>query len=210
MKSTLLALAALGAFTTALGACTTAQSARPLAPGKTQVSVALTGNRLVGTEDSDLLWTGQVMVRRGLSSNADLGVSLTRVPGSTDALSLALVDSKVRLTPEASETTISASLGGGLIWADRGFDFDLGAFVLTPALYLGLRLSPTAEAVLSPRLYVLLPQDDNDEREANLGGTVGIRFTNPARTWALHPELGLVRFAGEATLSLGLSISAGD
>jgi hypothetical protein len=191
------------------GACTAAQSARVLEPGKTQLTVS--GARSTETDsDEDVLWHGTVMLRRGLAPKLDGGVLLDRTPGS-EGLSLATVDGKVQLTPPG-RGTVSFAVALGPFWADGsggdGLDGEYGGMLLMPTIFLGYQLAPTAELVLAPRIYAFFP--DEDDQETKLGGAMGVRFTDPARTWAVHPELAYLRFDEETFLTLGVSISAGN
>ena len=69
---------------------------------------------------------------------------------------------------------------------------------------------PLAELVFSPRLYLFLAAADNDGAEVDVGGSLGVRFTDPARTWAVHPELALSSIGDDLGITLGLSIAAGN
>jgi hypothetical protein len=199
----------------ALGACTAAQSARVLAPGKTQVSVG--ANRVTATDEDGVLWSGQVMVRRGLADKVDVGVILDRTPGSGEATSMLAVEPKVQLTAPGGNVTVSLALGAGVIWADGmtsdGLDAELGGYMLSPTAFLGFELAPGAELVAAPRLHFVFPDGEDDHGTA-YGASIGVRFTDPARTWAVHPEVTYMTiedtFVDESFLTLGVSVSAGD
>lgn len=201
----------------ALGACTVAQSARVLAPGKTQVSVGANRTTASADEGDDVLWSGQVMVRRGLADKVDVGVILDRTPGSGEATSRLAVEPKVQLTAPGGNVTVSLALGAGVIWADGmtsdGLDAELGGYMLSPTAYLGFELAPGAELVAAPRLHFVFPDGEDDHGTA-YGASIGVRFTDPARTWAVHPELTYMTiddtFVDESFLTLGVSVSAGD
>lgn len=198
-----------------LAACTAAQSARVLPPGKTQVTVAANVTTMSQAEEGleGELWFGEVMVRRGLGSRLDGGLLLHRTPGQSGALSLLALEPKVQITAAGARATVSIGLSAGVSFEDApgqdGLNFEHAGYHVTPALYLGYDLSATAELVASPRLYLLIP-DDMGDTETELGGALGVRFTDPARTWAVHPELALSTIEDELFFTLGVSVSAGN
>lgn len=197
----------------ALGACTTAQSARVLAPGQTQISVA--ANRVSVTDEDGVIWYGQVMVRRGLAPKVDAGLILTRTPGGSGGVSMLAAEPKLQLTAHGAKTTFSLGLAAGALWSDQstrdGLEGDVTGFLVSPTAYLGFELSPGAELVAAPRLYLIIPDEGGDNQTA-FGATVGVRFTDAARSWAIHPEFTYlaVEDADETFLTLGVSVSAGD
>jgi hypothetical protein len=215
----------------ALTGCATAQSAHTLAPGKTEVTVSGSRNTLSSAETDDAaFYTGEVMVRTGVSDNADVGVALTRSTGTGEALWGLTLDPKFRFTEAAAQTTISLGVPVGVFFADEpsrpaadgnpsegGFDY--GGLVAAPTLYVGQQVSPTAELLIAPRVYLLKPDKgtfvDTDLR-AYFGGSIGVRITDPARHWAVTPELAFthINAEGEADsetlLTLGLGLSVGN
>lgn len=193
-----------------LGAgCLAAQSARVLAPGKTQLAVGA-GRSTVSGPDDDVVWHGTVMVRRGLARNVDGGLVLQRTPGG-GGLSFAAVEPKVQLT-SSGRGAASVALALGPFWEDGigedGIDWDYGGVVVAPTIFLGYDLAPTAELVFAPRLVLFLP--DEGDSDTQVGASLGVRFTDRARTWAVHPDLAYLSTDDEAILTLGLSIAAGN
>jgi len=212
MKRVLLLLAS--------SACaTSAQSARPVDPGTTEVTVSLgraaslkEPSRSPSGESDPLAkgvaegaWTGELMIRHGMTDGFDGGLRLGRMPG-LGGLSVAAVDLKVRVV---RSPRVVVSLGGpaGIVWEETPGPSYLGA-VAVPTLYLGMEVSPTVELVAAPKLHLIFARGEAMEQAWGL--TIGPRFTEPRRRWAVHPELGITRFADTTLLLLGFSVSAGD
>jgi hypothetical protein len=202
------------------GACTTAaQSARVVDPGKTQVTAAITRTTLsgdgVGESDEPSAWNGEIMARHGIGRQFDAGLRLARIPGAETVSSL-VAEPKFQITAPESQTTFSVALPVGIGWADELDDGSGHLYLITPMLLLGQALSPTLEVVLAPRVFILIPSEDDADSEVELGGSVGVRFHNEARTWGIQPEIGYVRFSpsdesGSVNfLTFGVSISAGN
>lgn len=210
MKRSSMVLAVVAPLVTA---CTAAQSARVLAPGKTQLSVGAARSTPTGEAEGSL-WTGQVAVRRGLGGIVDGGLSVQRTPGAFGAMWSVAVEPKVQLTPADSKTTLSVALAAGAVFEedpdDDGLGLDLGLYVVAPTVLVGIDLAPTVELVFAPRITLLLPDEDNDDSQTEVGGALGLRFTDRERTWAVHPELSYLTLDEESVLTLGLSISAGN
>ena len=199
-----------------LAACTAAQSARVVAPDKTTISVGASRTTETGTSaDDDSVWGGQVMVRHGLGSRVDGGLTLARTPGEYGAVAGFGLDGRAQLTPPDGKVVVT--LGGmvGLLWSEDqssdGFDVELGGYALGPTLHLGFDLSSRAELVVAPRVVVLIPDEDADS-ETVYSVSLGVRLHDEARTWALHPELVYSAVADDEgrLLTLGLAISAGN
>ncbi|MBZ0235505.1 MAG: hypothetical protein K8M05_24460 [Deltaproteobacteria bacterium] len=192
------------------GACaTTHQSARVLEPGKTQVTAALGRTSADEGGLDEGIWSGDLQVHTGLADKIEGGARLVRTPGSGGTLSYGAVEGRFQIVPDL----VSIALPFGLLWAEEGADFDDGFFLATPTVFVGSQLSPTLELVAAPKLYVFIPTDDEGDTEVELGGSVGARFTNPARTWAIHPELGLLRIGGDDSvtyITFGLGVSVGN
>ncbi|HEY4176300.1 MAG TPA: hypothetical protein VGM90_05695 [Kofleriaceae bacterium] len=213
------------------GCATAAQSAHTLAPGKTEVTVAGSRNKTTDqSSDDPAIYSGQVMVRTGVSDATDVGFQLSRTTGTSDALWGLTVDPKFRFTEPTAQTTISLGIPVGIFFADEpsisststapsSGGFDYGGLIVAPTLYVGQQISPTAELLIAPRFYLIKPDthvyDDTDLR-AYFGGSVGVRITDPQRHWAVTPELAFTHInaegSGDSTtlLTLGLGISVGN
>lgn len=208
MTSLVLALAAAAAL---LGACATSyQSARVVEPGKVQVTGALAHTE-GGPTSSYGGWRtlGDLQVRAGIVDRVDAGLRFVRSPG-TSYRSYATLDAKVELVPDR----VSLSLPVGLVWYQEGDRIDRVSTVLSPGVLAGYQLKPNLELVGAPRLFLFLPGPYNDVTEVEVGGSVGLRFTNPARTWAIHPELGILHLnqqnEGYTFVTVGLGLSVGN
>ncbi|CAN5915903.1 hypothetical protein BH11MYX2_BH11MYX2_21270 [soil metagenome] len=213
------------------GCATAAQSAHTLAPGKTEVTVSGSRNTLSGqSDDAVALYGGQVMVRRGVAENADVGFSVTRTPGSGQSLWGLAVDPKFRFTAAGAQTTISLGVPVALFFADQpsikmsdtsdGQDeLDYGGVMASPTLYVGQAVSPTAELLIAPRLYLIKPGEgtfsDTDLR-LYFGGSIGVRLTDPKRHWAVTPEIAFTHLNAEngadsqTLLTVGVGLSVGN
>ncbi len=198
----------------------TYQSARTIAPGKTQVTVGVT--RIQNTSDEqgvddeqDSGWAGDLQIRHGFAERFDFGARLQRMPGVGTTVSWLSIDPKVELTPVGSPAVVSIGVPAGVMWTeeiDDGLDFANGTIVVIPSIYVGFDLSPNVEIVASPKLFYIKP--DGADEEIEVGGSLGLRFVDPARSWAVQPELAVMRIAEDnesaTLLSLGVAISAGD
>lgn len=204
----------------ALAGCASSyRSAHTLAPGHTQISAAVTRAEALDDEGDDdgSGYIGELRVARGLHERVDGSVHLARAPGSGTTASLLALEPRFQLTERHAPIGLSIGVPVGLIWAEESenddLELDLAAYVLAPAVYVGFELSPVVELVVAPKLFVFIP-DDDAETEVELGGSVGLRITDAMQTWAVHPEIGLLRLSegddSESYLTLGLSISAGD
>ena len=192
------------------GGCTMPQSARPLAPGRTQVAVGWATLAHPQLEDDADLASGQVMVRRGIAARTDAAIVLSRLPSQSASTSMAMLEAKVRLTPAEGPLTVSLAVGTGVVWTDDAWDFDREAVVVTPTLYVGYDLSPTAEIVITARGYLAAIDDDNQHRELNGGASIGARFTDRARTFALQPQLTVIGADRETYVTVGVAMSVGN
>lgn len=206
--------AALVLAVVACGCANAYQSARTLPPGKTQVGVALSRSEAFGDEGSDTVWLGDLQVRTGIGSRMDGGVRLTRNPGGGENVSLLSLDPKWELSKPGARTAVSIGVPVGILWAEQGLDdLDTGAYIIAPSVFIGMQVSPTTELVTSPKLFFILPDEDGDN-ELEFGLSVGLRFTDAARTWAVHPEIGFLRVseegASEEFMMIGIAIAAGN
>ena len=192
------------------GGCTMPQSARPVAPGRTQVAVGWSTLAYPDLEDDVDLASGQVMVRHGIAERADVAVVLSRLPSQFASTSMAMLESKVRLTPSEGPLTVSLAVGAGVVWSDEAWDFDREALVVNPTLYASYDVSPTIEIVVAARGYLAAIDDANHHREVNGGASIGVRFTDRDRTVAVHPQLTVIAADRDAYAALGVAISVGN
>ena len=191
------------------------QSARVVAPGKTQITGALSRTESISEDDDDgAIYSGDVQVRQGVSDRFDLGLRLVRTPGAGEVLSQLGVDPKVQITAPDSTTTLTVALPISVAWAEEGDEWGEGVLVLTPTVFVGIDLSPAAELVMAPKVFVFLPDGKTDDSEVEVGGSIGVRFSDASKTWAIQPELGLLHISegddGASFLTFGLGVSAGN
>ncbi|MBA3454077.1 MAG: hypothetical protein H0T42_13365 [Deltaproteobacteria bacterium] len=203
-----------------VGCVSSYQSARVLPTGKTQVTVAV--SRVQALEDGDedeSVWVGDLQVRHGFAAQFDGGIRLSRTPGGLNSLSMLTIDPKYQITSPSSSTAVSIGVPFGVAWEEQGSDFEDGIGVIAPTLLIGTPLAASTELVFAPKVVVFLPDGDTEESEIEFGASIGLRFTNSARTWAIHPELSLLLFdpsngseGGETAkiLSFGVAVSAGN
>ena len=134
-------------------------------------------------------------------------------------------DLKASPSPRDAKTTISFALPIGVLWADgEQIDGpDRLAYVISPSVFIGVRLAPGVEFVASPKLFIITPDaPDHYEvgTEVELGTSIGLRFHDPTGAWAIHPEIGFLRASsplpvgpeGETNtfVMLGVGITAGN
>lgn len=204
----------------ACAACATAaQSAHPVAPGKTEVTASLgraasmkEPSRLPSQADDPLArgpgegaWMGELMIRRGIVDGLDAGLRLGRLPG-VGGLSVVALDPKLRLV-RSPRAVVSVGIPAGVAWEEVPEPRYFGAVVI-PTLYVGLDVSPSVELIAAPKLHLLF--DDRQVMQQAWGLTLSPRFTDPQRRWAVQPELGLTWFNDTTLLLLGFSVSAGS
>ena len=200
-----------------VGCASSYQSARVLAPGKTQVTAALSRTDIFSDDelgDGVTAWGGDVQVRQGVVDRFDLGVRLSRTPGALETLSQLAVEPKVQITDPNASTTLSVALPIGVGWAENGDDWEDGTVLITPTVFIGVDLSPSAELVIGPKVFAIFPDAKTEDSEIEFGGSIGVRFHDASRTWAVHPEVSFLRFAedGESItfLTFGVGVSAGN
>jgi hypothetical protein len=191
------------------------QSAHTLAPGKTQVTADITGVRPLdssGDSESSAL-VGDLMIRHGIDEGLDGGVRLGRMPGSpTDGASQLVFDLKKRLSDSAT-STVSVDIPVGLGWEENNGDFGNGIVGVMPTLLIGSQISPTTELVFGPKFVLLYnPEATSDSTLAGGGVSVGIRFTDAARTYAVQPELSFLKLdeTNASLLAFGIAVAAGN
>ena len=193
----------------AAGCVSPYQSARVLAPGKTQATVSVTQVRSIEDSD-DKLWVGDVQVRHGFDGKLEGGIRLGSAPSNDDTANQIFVDVKAKLS-QTDTTAVSVALPVGIYFGQRGFDFEDGTIAIAPVLFFGAQLSPEAELVVAPRVAYLIP--DNDDNETALGVSLGVRFGPPSTGWAIHPEVGIMKLMADGTdplITFGIGIAAGN
>lgn len=203
MKSAVLALAAT--------ACATSyQSARTLDAGTLEVTVAGARNQLFdeGTLD-DTVWTGDLQVRYGVVDRFELGARLVRTPGIGEAASYLQIDPKVAIV-RGVRWQVSASLpiGGG--WGEPSAgELDSGRLVVSPTVFAGRTIAEQLEVVVAPKLFVVQGKGDP---VLHYGAGIGLRWVASDHTWAIHPEVGIVRLTDgpddDTLLTVGIGIAA--
>jgi len=200
-----------------VGCASSYQSARTLAPGKTQVTAALSRTELFSEGEFDegvSVWGGDIQVRQGVVEKFDLGLRLSRTPGAEETLSQLSFEPKYQITADTSSTTVSVALPIGVGWAETGDDWEDGTVLLVPTVFVGIDLSPTTELVFAPKMFALFPDAKTEDSEVEFGASVGVRFFDASRTWAIQPEVSYLRFSedGESIsfLTFGIGVSAGN
>ncbi|HEU0034108.1 MAG TPA: hypothetical protein VFQ53_25950 [Kofleriaceae bacterium] len=200
-----------------VGCASSYQSAHVLAPGKTQVSAAVTRIEQIAedgdTADEDGIYVGDVRVAHGIADKVDANVRLTRAPGSGDTVSMMSAEARFELTAPEAPAALSIGLPIGILWAEEDeLELDYGGLVVMPTLYAGYQVSPGVELVAAPKLFITIP--DEGDTQLDFGGSLGVRISDLAQTWHVQPELGLAHFSDEGDsatfLLFGLSIGAGN
>jgi len=190
------------------------QSARTLPKGKTQVTADLDGFKAFDSNDSsETVYAGELMVRNGLDDGLEGGVRLGRLPGdSGDTASLLMLDLKKQVSDPATTTSaISVDIPLGIAWSEQGTNLEGGTFLAAPTLLVGVQVSPSAEVVLGPKFVWVVLSDSSDQSKLGGGVSMGLRISDPSRTWAVHPELSLLKVEDADTIiSFGLAVSAGN
>jgi hypothetical protein len=209
----ILPLAAAGTLT----ACMSAQSARVLAPGKTQVAAGVT--RLTATEaDDDVIYLGELRVAHGVSDTTEVAAEVSRTPGVTEAYTSVAFAPKFQLSRTAT-SAVSLGLPLSLSWAERGIsEVEGGTIGVFPTLYAGFDVSKEAELLIIPRFGIAKPMGDDAEGVAyGLGLGVGLRLGDSVTHSAIEPTLGFLQVRssegnGDSVtfLMLGLAVTAGD
>jgi hypothetical protein len=202
------------------GCASSYQSARVLAPGKTEVTVGVTRGEFLRDEAMTRLpgnrvstWTGDLQLRRGLFERFDGGVRLSRMPGTGESVSLLGVDLKAALTAPDAKLAFSVALPISVGWAEYGGTlFYDGTIIVAPSFFAGFALSPCVELVIAPKLFMLLPDGEFEEREIEVGGSLGVRYGSASGGWAVHPEIGFMHLSEDDRtqdlITFGLGISA--
>ena len=205
-----------------LGGCATAQSARVLPRGRTDVTIAIGDLTRVDeiTDERDphqgSRWFGHVAVRRGITERVDVAAVLARTPGNVASTTFLALEPKLQLTPARMRTTVSIGVMTGLAWSEFVLPaeinprrvFDREAYVIAPAAYVGYDLSPAVELIAAPRCYLFLPARPDDETDTGVGGALGVRYRGDGGAWVVHPELAFstAHDASFVTLAVALSI----
>lgn len=201
------------ALAIALAGCTTMQSARVLAPGKTQVSAGVARSRV---PEYGALWLGEVRVAHGVTDGFELGAHVSRTPGSGETISALGIDPKVRLG-EWPKARISAALPVSLAWDEKDSDVGSPTLLVLPALFLGYDMSPETELVFAPRggLVRTTSADTASSTLYAIGATLALHIGDRATGAGVHPELGVLMYGGggvstDVIATIGLSVTAGN
>lgn len=202
------------AIVVALAGCTSTQSARVLAPGKTQLAVGVA--RVTISEDDDgVLYTGQLRVAHGVSETAEIAAEVGRTPGAGETYTSFAVAPKFQIS-RSPTSAVSLAIPVSLAWGERGLD-DVGGgtFAVLPTLYAGFDLSKDAELVIAPSLGVGKTVDEPGALYA-LGLSLGIRMGDASTLSGFQPSLGFLRLSSSegrdsiTFLMLGLGVAVGD
>ncbi len=215
-RAAVLALAAA-----ALGGCMAAQSARVIRPGRTTVNVAaarVASAAIPGDDQARARWFGQVAIRRGLTRRFDAAVIAARTVGQFGAVYALAVEPRVQVVPPRGRVAVAVGLTAGVAGSEYIFVTDVDrsrqtrfeGFVFATSVTLGVDLQPDLEFVFAPRAYLLIPARSTAPDRPGLGAIAGLRFVDPARTWAVQPELAVARVDGETLVTVGLSVGVGD
>jgi hypothetical protein len=194
-----------------VGCASSFQSAHPLQPGKTQVTAGLSGVK--PTDGDGQLFVGDLQVRHGLADKIDGGVKLVRTPGAVETVSAFAADVKFQLNEAGGKTAVSLGIPVGAAWVEEQGEFNDGILILGPTLFIGTELAPNLELVFAPSIVLVLPEGGTSDSEIEVAATLGLRFTDPSRTWAIQPEVGLTHFnEGESPtfVTFGVGVSVGD
>ena len=124
MKAIAFALVCVAA--TACG--TSYQSARVLAPGKTQVTAGLARTSSTEAGFDEGLWAGDLQAHTGVADKVEIGGRLVRTPGYGNTGSYAAIEGRFQVVPDR----VSVALPVGIIWAEEMDDFETGAYLVTP------------------------------------------------------------------------------
>jgi hypothetical protein len=165
-----------------------------------------------GPDDS--VWLGEIAVRHGLGDRFEGGIRIARTAGLGEVVSVALVEPKFELTAPGAETAISATLGLGAAWGEMGYDWEEGVYAVSPAIFVGHRVSPTVELIVAPRFSYLQPDGAGDSL-TTFGLALGARIGD--RTSAVYPtfEIQIADEAGSSSDSetiymFGVGVGVGN
>lgn len=189
-------------------ACTTTQSARPVAPNTVEISVGLGRAAQFDEDIAEGDWLGDLMVRFGITDGADFGIHALHTPGAGGPGAVA-IDPKFRIG-ENGRSMLSLGVPVGYVWGD-GADGDLRGGFAVPALYLGIQLSETLEFVSSVRYMLTLADDPSmtDKVMKGFGASFAPRFIDGQHSIAVAPEIGFMRVDDQSFLTFGLSVGVG-
>ena len=197
-----------------LAGCSSMQSSRTLAPGKTQVGVSAT--RIAPNSDvGEPLYLGELRVAHGVSETFEIGGRLDRTPGAGDTYSGIGVYPKWQLS--RSETSwVSFAVPLSVAWRDTSLHMiEGGTFEAFPTLFAGTMVGKDVEAVFAPRIAIAKAYSGGDPAYG-FGATLGLRFGDPATGSALQPELGVFHATdpgggeGATFVTIGIGVTAGD
>lgn len=178
----------------------TYQSARAVPPGQVEATLAVTTSQaivLAGESGADTeigwVWIGGVDVRRGFGAGVDAGVHGSRAQMERGrAATLAGVSLKRELL-STPKRTLSVDLPVSVAWGedeDAGYVAGGPAAVVTPALLGGLEVRERVELVGATRVALVLP--GTELSNVGFAASVGVRVVGRDRTWAIHPEVGIL------------------
>ena len=192
-------------------ACSTpSQSARTLPVGNTQITLNMGRTHSSADSADESEWHGELSVRRGLAERFDIALKVARTPGLGETLGAYTLDPKLMFTGPREHTAVSFGVPVGVLFDEAPDDTNAVAYFISPTVYVGHQASPTLELTIAPRALISFP-DDEDHR-VDFGGSIGTRFTDVGKYWAVHPELGFLRVTenGQSTnvITVGLGISA--
>ncbi|MFN0249794.1 MAG: hypothetical protein ACKV2T_23125 [Kofleriaceae bacterium] len=188
-------------------ACAATQSAHTLPPGKVDLGVSIGRSSRFEKDVDEGSWSGRASVRVGVVDGFDVGAHFEHTPGTATIGSFA-IDMKVRLA-RSGRSTVAFGVPAGIVWEDVADNFEFSGGFVMPSLYLSVDLSPTVELVSNVR-YVVARETGSFRTLTGFGASIGPRFVDETRTWAVQPEVGMLRHEEETLLTFGLTLTVGN
>lgn len=116
------------------------------------------------------------------------------------------------VTAGSGHATLAIGAPSG-VWAAETPSIEFVGVFAAPSVYLSFDMSPTVELVVNGRYGIGYLRDELDIGYVSLsagGGALGVRIAGEDRTWAVLPEIGMLRVEDRATfLTLGVTLAVG-
>lgn len=202
MRLAILALSLAGAAGCAQSSY---QTARMLPQGGTRLSAALSSYSAYTSEGNSGKNAFEVMGSHGMNEKIELGGKLSYLDSGfseTGKFITLLAVPKVSLIDEELALAVPT---GVLFNTAEGSD---NAFETMPGVVYTRPLTPEFELDAAGQL-VIATNDSFDELEVYPAGNLGVQFSPPGASWALHPELGVLIPTGEAADMLDYVVQFG-